>query len=433
MNISIVYNEVPNKEHSTDSYCAFLIIKALSEADHNVFVTLLLPQKCIIGNDQARKKWLEKLEELDIKIKILPGDYPQEKKYQGMPKIADMLRRIIFPKLIDYFPHVMLSTELEKHLKALHPDVIFSWGNWPPVAALHGIDFVPRFVFVGDPPHKPASYRNRPPFIPIREIFSLKKWYSDLRYFLLGKMSVRLLSEFDAVAATAAHHAEWYRNKGVKNCKYLPNIVPDWGGLQWEKKRQFNRNNKLRIVLLGHLQSTSSLAGFYFFANRILPHLKKNFHNKFEIHICGKGELPLEIMRKLDDQAVYLRGYVDDIVSELFASDILLVPTPIKLGIRVRIAYAWTTGICVVAHQSNACGMPELKHEQNVLLASSGKGLSNEIIRLSKDPDLKRRIALGGRRTYERYFAKDVSVAKILKEIQSLDSSHKINSPRHVL
>jgi len=185
MRIADVYNEVPSKYHGTDSYCSYLLIKALSEAGHDVFVVLLLPQECLIGNDQDRKKWLEKLKELDIKIKILPGDPPQKNIHRGIPKIADMFRRIVFPKLVDYFPHVMLSNELEKHLKEYRPDVIFSWGNWPPAAALHGINLAPRFVFVGDPPHKPSSYRNRPPFIPILKMFSIKKMVQRLAAFYI--------------------------------------------------------------------------------------------------------------------------------------------------------------------------------------------------------------------------------------------------------
>jgi hypothetical protein len=299
--------------------------------------------------------------------------------------------------------------------------VLFIWGNWPAVAATYGLRIAPKFAFVGDPAHSPHLFRSWPPFLSRSAIISPRWWYNRVRIMQLAKMTVRLLSEFESVAATAAHHAEWFRKKGLSHCQYLPNMVPDWGGVDWqERRREQPCNDKFKIVLVGPLQSTPNVTGLYLFANKTLPVLRRELGNSFEVHICGKGTLPPDLVPKLDCPSVHLRGFVDDIVSELLSSDVFLVPTPIKLGARWRIPYAWSVGCCVIAHQANALGLPEIKHGQNALLAPTGKGLALEILRVFNDKELRLRLGFEGRRTYESCFAYDVTSRKVLGELERL-------------
>ena len=421
MRVALVYNDIPNREHSTDSYCAFLLVKAMAEAGFDVVAVLLLAEQGRPGDPVTRRRWLREFEELAIKVQIIPGDAPRRTYRFPGGRVANAVRRLLWPDISDYFPHTTLSGELDAVLRALSPDVIFVWGNWPAVAATYGLDLAPRFAFVGDPPHKVGSYRTRPPFVSSSTALSPRTWYVRLSLVHLARFAVRLLSEFKSVAATAAHHAEWFRQNGLPQCKWLPNIVPDWGGPDWqERRRQQARNGKFKILLVGNILSTANLSGLYLFANETLPVLGRELGDAFEVHICGKGTPPPDLLPKLDRPSVHLRGFVDDIVSELLSSDVYIVPTPIELGIRVRIPYAWSAGCCVISHQANAAGLPGMKHGHNALLAPTGEALAFEIIKAFNDEGLRSQLGLEGRRTYESCFAYDVTSRTVLRELESL-------------
>lgn len=426
MHIAYVYNEVPNCEFSTDTYCAFLLVRMLKEAGHRVSLVLLLPEKNLIVDRQTRSRWLRDLDILGVEVTIFPGDIAE--KSDGIFSKPPFLtvRRLFFGRLDDYFPHVQLAKTVEPILKTLSPDLIFVWGNWPPLAAVHGIRLAPKFAFVGDPPHAPRACRIEPPFVDKKNFFSFQGLIERLYITQLAQMTVQLLSECAAVACTSAYHAEWFRSHGLRHCKQLPNIIPDWGGQDWKQKRAAaRRNDKFKIVLLGNLLSTSNFSGLHCFAHEVLPALTLQLGKNFEVHVCGRGELPRELASRMNSPNVYMRGFVDDIISELFSSDIFLVPTPIKLGIRVRIPYAWSTGACVVAHSANAAGLVELEHEKNALLSASGVGLANQIVCAFKDRELAKRLGEEGRKTYETHFSYDVTCKKILAEFEQFTKSEK--------
>jgi glycosyltransferase involved in cell wall biosynthesis len=72
----------------------------------------------------------------------------------------------------------------------------------------------------------------------------------------------------------------------------------------------------------------------------------------------------------------------------------------------------------VIAHRANAYGLPEMRHEYNALLASTGEGLASEIIRAFHDEELRWHLSLKGRETYERFFSYEVTSRKIFAELE---------------
>lgn len=420
MRVAFVYDEVPNLEHSTDTTCAFLLLNAIMEAGHDLHVLLFLPSHSLISDPTTRQRWLDQLASRVPNLRIESGDVLARPISHGQARRLGLARQLLLPQLENYFPHMQLRPQVEKHLRSVSPDVVFLWGNWPPVAATHNLGIAPRLAFVGDPPHMPALYRLRPPLSPQSTLLSLRYWASVLRLRQQGRMSVALLSRCEGTAATAAHHAEWFRRNGVPRCKYLPNVMPDWGGANWrERRKNAPKGDKFRIVHVGHLGGTATRAGLHLFAKEVLPVLERELGNAFEVHVCGKGNLDPDVEPRLRRPSVVMRGFVDDIVSELLSSDVFVVPTPIPLGIRVRIPYAWSVGSCVVAHRANASGLPELQHGKNSLLAGTGEGLAREIVRLFRDQELRTALSEGARKSYDEHFSYEVTTGKFLRELES--------------
>ena len=73
-----------------------------------------------------------------------------------------------------------------------------------------------------------------------------------------------------------------------------------------------------------------------------------------------------------------------------------------------------------MAHEAEAGPLPELRDGENALLAGSGKGLAEAIVRLARDEVLRRRIAEGGRRTYEQTFAPEAAARPIVERLMAL-------------
>jgi glycosyltransferase involved in cell wall biosynthesis len=86
----------------------------------------------------------------------------------------------------------------------------------------------------------------------------------------------------------------------------------------------------------------------------------------------------------------------------------------------VRILTAFSYGCPVVAHESNALGIPELADGSNVLLADDADGLADSIVRVVRDEKLRRHLRENGRETFERWFAPNVAAARILELLTSL-------------
>ncbi len=170
------------------------------------------------------------------------------------------------------------------------------------------------------------------------------------------------------------------------------------------------------------------MAGLYFLARDILPRLDSLLADQFEIHICGGGELTPELKQQFKRSDVILRGFVDDIISELRTSDVFLMPTPIPLGSRVRVAYAWSVGCSVISHAANIVGLEEMKDGHNALIGVSGLDVAKAILRIREEPGLAARLQANGRETFERYYSEAATVNKIVLKVEKLVGRSKTAS-----
>ena len=86
-------------------------------------------------------------------------------------------------------------------------------------------------------------------------------------------------------------------------------------------------------------------------------------------------------------------------------ADIFLAPTPITLGLRTRLIEAMSLGSCIVAHQANQPGMPEMRDTLNAMLGVTGEGIARLIDQCAGDPAMRYRLGHNARNTYEECFS----------------------------
>ena len=434
----IVYltNEVPNKEYDTVLYTGFLMIRGLRDAGFDVTVALLELVDGSVAPPDVRQRWLDDLHELGVDVVSQSLSAFPEPPKRGLTRIARPLRKLLLPQIRDHFPLISNAPKVTELVQSLNPDLVIYWGNFQTIPACAGLKHLPFVAILGEPPHFPEWFRIRPPFRAWSYRLTYPFWRQSLILRINRRLSLRLLRKFHSVWCTVTYLTNWYRDNGIANCQHVRNVVPDWGGADWQSRRAAApKGDKLKIVLMGNVGGTSTVAGIYFLVDDILPHLERLLDGQFEIHICGSGKLPDDLKWRLQRPGVVLRGFVDDIISELTTSDVFLVPTPIPLGSRVRVAYAWSVGCCVISHTANCVGLEEMEGGDNALLGSSGLEVAQAILRSREEPALTEQIQANGRKTFERYYSESATVDKIVSKVEELVGSSEAAAPcksRHV-
>jgi len=175
------------------------------------------------------------------------------------------------------------------------------------------------------------------------------------------------------------------------------------------------------VALVGNTRALATIAGLDYLVREILPRLTDLDRDCFEFHIHGGGQPPEGIKKRLLlERAVVWRGFALDFGKVLLESPVVLVPTPIELGFRTRIAESFAYGRVVIAHRANASGMPELVHDENILLFSNGKEALELLRRVRNDKTERERLATSGRETYLRHYASSVACNKMIELFESI-------------
>lgn len=287
-------------------------------------------------------------------------------------------------------------------------DAAFAY-HWPAAKAMVQAQLgVPTVGLVGDPYHLPTLVRRRfnarYASDEERAALNLSPAQEDAYMQQAVRDQVAILNGCDAAGAFAAHHAAMLAESGAR-CRYVRTPVPDplkHGRPPVERPRRF------KIMHIGHLRGIATLTGVELLARDMLPELSRRLTpDGFELHIVGgyHDTLPADLKQALTHPAVVFRGQISPPDAEFLSSHVLIVPTPVDLGIRVRILTAFSYGCPVVAHRANAQGIPELEHGVNCLLADDGETLARHCVALAEDEALRKRLEEGGRATFERCFS----------------------------
>ena len=320
----------------------------------------------------------------------------------------------MFPLFSKTFPYSNYSSMILKMIDDICPDIIFCY-HWDSVSSVYAIKKYPLICFVGDPSHLPILFRKQFSFRYSKRFKILR--YLSLLYFNLittkfHKIFMKKLLENTRICGAFAHHHSLdLLNLGLNNVSYLQTPVPNENDLSFRKQASF------RILLVGHLRGIATLSGIEYFIDKIYPILVLNLgETNFEVHIVGGffETLPDKLKLSLTKSNIFIKGQVNPINDEINSADIFLVPTPIELGIRVRIITGFSFGSLIVAHTANKAGIPELEHGHNCLLSDNPKGLAQNIIDVYNNKFDTFNIRFKSRQTYEQYFTPKVSSNKIL-------------------
>ncbi|HEY2922512.1 MAG TPA: hypothetical protein VGK77_26315, partial [Candidatus Binatia bacterium] len=279
------------------------------------------------------------------------------------------LRTVLSPSFEDLWPdEANTRPQVLQTIEKLSPDCVLPFA-FDAVLYTHGLRCAPRVGVQAEGPHinTYVNWRYSPDVTPG---ISLRYLSYTLKSFVIAaiqqKAYVQLTAGLSIAAFAGAHYLRWARQKHLNNAVFVTTPVPDPVGERWrDLRRTFSRGPKCRILMIGHLHSTSNKAGLPILFEQVLPQLERSLGaENFEIHIVGRNDaMPKRFDRWRDHPSLVFKGPIYPADDEFLACDILLVTVPAKTGSRVRILNGFTYGCCVVAHSANALGIPELVHE----------------------------------------------------------------------
>jgi glycosyltransferase involved in cell wall biosynthesis len=413
----VVSGGVPNPSASGGAVTAWSVLTHLLSEGHEVGVVALRDPDHYDPTSTSEEARVAAVEALGTHVTQLVSS--STAFFRSRPRtLGARVARAWRPSDEELYPHLVDRDAVARAVESIDAEVAFVY-HFEALAASTAVG-VPRFAIVGDPPHLSALYRFRDLLPHPRALRRAVRLQSQVRH--QPRVLVRLLNECAASGAFAAHHAAWLRARGARGCEYFRTPIPDPGppGPRTHAGRPV-------VLLVGHLKGIVTLDGTRIFAREVLPRLEAALGEEgFEARILGGYGPPPELARALDRPAVRLLGHVEDPREEFGRASVLLVPNSIPLGVRVRILTGFSYGSCVVTHTANTQGIPELAQEQNCLVAGSGEALASAVLRVLGDGDLRARVGVGARSTYERFFALPVAAGRIADTLERIAGPRKL-------
>ncbi len=412
--IVTVSNSIPSSSTGGGGNWSSALIKELSKANYDITHIAVIGKHSSIKIKDTDKLWLK---EIGVKLEIVKF----EKSRIRLPFYRTLLK-FLKCRISDFFPNEYLTSEkVLSKINKISPNCILAFA-FDSVIYTHNAKY-PRLAVQAEGPHINADVVLR--FFPKIErklsIQFLAYWMKTKLYILaFTKIFIELNKKLEISAFQGPHYVRWAKSKRLNNAIYVSTPVLD--PYRIKNYTEDNFKKKFKILMIGHLHSTSNQSGLPLFFEDLFPQLLLLFgENNFEINIVGNNELlPKKYLPFKKDKHLKWKGPIFPPEEEFIDSDLLLVPIPAKTGSRVRIINGFSLGCCIVAHSANKLGIPELEDNKNILLGDNGKELAQQIYRASKDKILRKSLGLEGRKIYEMNYHPEVAFKKYLYLVNSL-------------
>ena len=352
------------------------------------------------------------------------GDQPilREKSLRP-PRRLGLVRDALTASIADLYPSVTLRDYVRRQVDRTHSDAVFNLWSTPGLAASSTAE-APVFTYYGNPDHKPLQARLRH-----SELFdiSTRRLSDRVRLRLLMATNERrrqanaeLMRMSHWLGCVTAVDVPYWQSEGHANAFYLQNM---WPASHDSPVGQDWREDDDRIVgSLGGLYATGNTFGLAYLGREIVPALERRIGSRFRVHVYGAGQPTSAAAGAIGRSTIVRRGFVDDIDAEIRAAKVFLIANsnhPDFVGGHTRVLHAWSVGACVIGHERLGEAMPEIRHGENALLGHDADDIAAHVERTLRDSELRRRLAVAGRRTLQEYFTPQIVMRKVVEVIRA--------------
>jgi polysaccharide biosynthesis protein PslH len=227
------------------------------------------------------------------------------------------------------------------------------------------------------------------------------RFYNDSIFYF--NFENKYLPIFDTIFTCSHHDQKILKERFPNNViNVLPNVVPIQG-------RKFLRkvNNIFTMLFVGTLDYYPNTDALMFFADQIVPILRKNLQRPWRLRVVGtlKNESLIKILREIPE--IEFTGWVANLSSEYNVADIVVVPVRGGGGTRIKILEAFAYGIPVVSTSTGCYGL-QVKDGIHLLTADNVEAFAGSCIRLMTNRTLGDEISVN---------AYDLAASKYCPEI----------------
>jgi glycosyltransferase involved in cell wall biosynthesis len=217
---------------------------------------------------------------------------------------------------------------------------------------------------------------------------------------LIKRMEIDSVKFFDKIILVSQYEQSLlnkYSNKA--NVHWIPNI--DFS--QSSNNPKFTLNKSLSFYgILNNPHNEHAL--IYFFENIFKKIIDKD--SDIDFKIIGKN--PTDQIVKFANQFsdnVILKGYVDDIESNIKDSNLLIVPIMAGSGVKTKVLDSICWGVPVVSSMEGVSGMINIE-ESGVMLANNVDDFVNNIFKIINDKDFASECSEKSLQYYKKYYSK---------------------------
>jgi glycosyltransferase involved in cell wall biosynthesis len=160
--------------------------------------------------------------------------------------------------------------------------------------------------------------------------------------------------------------------------------------------------NRRNVVYLGTQHWPPIADGLRWYLNevhgRLAPHL-----GAAQVVLAGP-QPPRDVREEAERRGVRVLGYVDNTEPVYRNTAVFMVPLRIGGGVRLKILHALARGLAVVSTTPGCEGL-DLVPERHLLIADDPDAFASAIVRVLRDPDLRRRLGAEGRAYVLEHFS----------------------------
>lgn len=208
----------------------------------------------------------------------------------------------------------------------------------------------------------------------------------------------RMVNRFDA--CTVASREEVERLTEIAPLAPAPLVVPNGVDLDYYRPNG-NSPQVDTLVFTGSLTYAANYDAMSFFLRDVFPMILSR-RPAVRLVVTGRTE-GVDLSHLPLSDAVRFSGHVLDIRPLVAGSWACIAPLRIGGGTRLKILEAMALGTPVVATEKGAEGLC-IQHGGDILLAKDASSFAREAITLLANVDLRRKLAVAGRRTVERLY-----------------------------
>lgn len=156
------------------------------------------------------------------------------------------------------------------------------------------------------------------------------------------------------------------------------------------------------LVLTGKMGYHANLAAALYLIDEVMPLVWMKFPAA-RVHIIGQDPPPqVSNLARQEPERIVVSGTVNDIRPYLAEATLAIAPITYGAGIQNKVLEAMAMGTPVVA-TSRAVSALSVRNESEVLVGDDPEALSDQVVRMLRNPGLRERMGANGRSYVEAY------------------------------